>query len=192
MKFVLRLALALSISAALHASTVPGFRVQKLGSVPAGEFLSSVAADSHGTVYFTTTAGNLYRFAAEGSSRVARVETVAIGDSGLLGMALRDDRTAVVHYTTEGQTYDVISSIDLTTGRETVLLSLVADKDFPSRGSSPEHHGGNPSVAKDGSIFVGIGDYGGGWVASQPDWNGGGGGCGLPAGRRPPRAPGVG
>jgi glucose/arabinose dehydrogenase len=173
MKYVLPLALALLIPAVLHASTLPGFRAQRLGSVPAGEFLSSVAADSHGTVYFTTTTGNLYRFAAQGSTRVAHVDTVAIGDAGLLGMALRDDRTAIVHYTTAGQTYDVISSIDLTTGEETVLLSLVADKDFPARGSSAEHHGGNPSVAKDGSIFVGIGDYGGGWVASQPDWNGG-------------------
>jgi glucose/arabinose dehydrogenase len=173
MKAILRLALALSISAALHASTLPGFRVQKLGTVPAGEFLSSVAVDSHGTIYFTTTAGNVYRFAAAGSTPVAHVNTVAVGDSGLLGMALRDDRTAVVHYTTENQTYDVISSIDLTTGAESVLLSLVADKDLPSRGSSPEHHGGKPSIARDGSIFVGVGDYGGGWVASQPDWNGG-------------------
>lgn len=173
MKAILRLAFALSISVSLHASTLPGFRVQKLGSVPAGEFLSSVAVDSHGVIYFTTTAGSVYRFAAEGSTWVAGVDTVAIGDSGLLGMALRDDRTAVVHYTTENQTYDVISSIDLVSGAETVLLSLVADKDLPSRGSPSEHHGGNPSIAGDGSIFVGIGDYGGGWVASQPDWNGG-------------------
>lgn len=173
MKVVLRLVPALALALAVHASTLPGFRVQKLGSVPAGEFLSSLVADSHGTLYFTTTVGNIYRFDAAGSTRVAQVNTVSIGDSGLLGMALRDDNTAVVHYTTEGQTYDVISSIDLTTGAETVLLSLVADKDLPSRGSSPEHHGGNPSVAKDGSIFVGVGDYGGGWVASQPAWSGG-------------------
>lgn len=147
--------------------------MQKLGSVPAGEFLTSLVADSHGTIYFTTTVGNIYRFGAAGSTIVARVDTVPGSDSGLLGMALRDDNTAVVHYTTPGQTYDIISSIDLTTAAETVLLSLVADKDLPSRGSSPEHHGGNPSVAKDGSIFVGIGDYGGGWVASQPEWSGG-------------------
>lgn len=173
MKVVLRLTLTLALAAAVHATTLPGFRAQKLGAVPAGEFLSSLTTDSHGTVYFTTTAGFIYRFAPEGSTRVAQVNTISISDSGLLGMALRDDHTAIVHYTTENQTYDVISSVDLTTGDETVLLSLVADKDLPSRGSSPEHHGGNPIVAGDGSIFVGIGDYGGGFVASQPDWNGG-------------------
>ncbi len=167
MKAVLRLTLtqavalasALALTAAAHATTLPGFRAQKLGAVPAGEFLSSIAVDSQGTIYFTTTAGFIYRFAPEGSTRVGQVTTISISDSGLLGMALRDDHTAIVHYTTENQTYDVISSVDLTTGDETVLLSLVADKDLPSRGSSPEHHGGNPIV--------------GGFVASQPDWNGG-------------------
>jgi hypothetical protein len=173
MTFFLRLALALALTASAHASTLPGFRVQKVGSVPGGEFLSSLVVDSKGAIYFTTTTGNIYRFAATGSTRIGHVDTVGIGDSGLLGMALRNDDTTIVHYTTPGQTYDVISSIDLATGHETVLLSLVADKDVPSRGSAPEHHGGNPIVAKDGSIFVGIGDYGGGWVASQPDWNGG-------------------
>ena len=44
---------------------------------------------------------------------VAQVNTVANSDSGLLGMALRDDHTAVVHYTTPNQTADVISAIDL-------------------------------------------------------------------------------
>jgi glucose/arabinose dehydrogenase len=43
----------------------------------------------------------------------------------------------------------------------------------PSRGAPPEHHGGNPSVAEDGSIFVGIGDYGGGAIAALPEWNAG-------------------
>jgi glucose/arabinose dehydrogenase len=102
------------------------------------------------------------------------VNTVAVGDSGLLGMALRDDHTAVVHYTTPNQIADVLSTIDLTTGKETILQSFVADKDFPERGSSSEHHGGNPTVAADGSIFFGIGDYGCACViASLPDWNGG-------------------
>jgi glucose/arabinose dehydrogenase len=93
--------------------------------------------------------------------------------SGLLGVALRNDNTAIVHYTTPGQVSDVVSSIDINTGAETVLHAFVCDKDLPSRGSPPEHHGGNPSVASDGSIFVGIGDYGGGLIASLPDWNGG-------------------
>ena len=173
MKVFFRLTPALVLATVAHASTLPGFRVVKLGSVAPGEFLSSLVVDSKGAIDYTTTAGNVYRFAPEGSTRLAHVDTQAVGDSGLLGMALRDDRTAIVHYTMPNQTYDVISSIDLVTGTERVLLSLVADKDLPSRGSAAEHHGGNPIVTADGTIYVAVGDYGGGWVASQPDWNGG-------------------
>lgn len=171
MKAIVRFTLVLLFAGAVRAGTLPGFRVQKLGGT-AG-FLSSIAVDSHGTIYYTTTKGDVYRFAAGISTRIAHVSTDSIGDSGLLGMALRDDSTAVVHYTTPNQTYDVLSEINLADGSERVLVSFVADKDFPSRGSSAEHHGGNPHVAPDGSIFVGIGDYGGRWVAAQPDWNGG-------------------
>jgi len=54
-----------------------------------------------------------------------------------------------------------------------VLQRFVCDIDVPSRGSSPEHHGGNPTVGADGSILIGIGDYGGGLIASLPQWNAG-------------------
>jgi glucose/arabinose dehydrogenase len=145
--------------------------VQSLGTT-AG-FASSIAIDSQGAIYYTTTAGNLFRFVDGLSVVVSHVNTAANGNSGLLGVALRNDNTAIVHYTTPGQVSDVVSAIDLTTGAETVLHAFVCDKEFPSRGSSPEHHGGNPSVAADGSIFVGIGDYGGGAIAALPDWNGG-------------------
>lgn len=165
------LALLLFAAASARAAALPGFRVQLLGAT-AG-FASSMAIDSRGTIYYTSTAGNLFRFTDSQSTLVAHVNTVAVGDSGLLGMALRDDNTAVVHYTTPGQTADIIATIDLTTGVETILQSFVCDKDMPRRGSPPEHHGGNPSVAEDGSIFVGIGDYGGGAIAALPEWNGG-------------------
>ena len=165
------LALLLFAAASARAAALPGFRVQLVGTT-AG-FASSIAIDSHTTIYYTTTAGNVFRFSDGQSKLVTHVNTVAIGDSGLLGMALRDDNTAVVHYTTPGQTADIIATIDLTTGVETILQSFVCDKDLPQRGSPPEHHGGNPSVAEDGSIFVGIGDYGGGAIAALPDWNGG-------------------
>jgi glucose/arabinose dehydrogenase len=171
MKAIGRVTLVLFIAAVAQAATLPGVRVQKLGGT-AG-FLSSIACDSRGTIYYTTTKGDLYRFASGISTPVAHVATDAVGDSGLLGMALRDDHTAIVHYTMPGQTYDVIAAIDLDDGSETIVASFAADIDVPSRGSSAEHHGGNPYVASDGSIFVGIGDYGGRWVASQPDWNGG-------------------
>jgi glucose/arabinose dehydrogenase len=169
----MRLLLTLSIflASAVRGAVLPGFRVQSLGAT-AG-FASSIAIDSHGTIYYTTTNGNLYRFIDGQSTVVSHVNTVAVGDSGLLGVALRDDRTAIVHYTTPGQVSDVIAAIDIATGAETVLHTFVCDKDVPLRGSPPEHHGGNPSVAADGSIFVGIGDYGGGAIAALPDWNGG-------------------
>jgi glucose/arabinose dehydrogenase len=151
--------------------TLPGFRVELLGST-AG-FGDSIAIDSRGRIYYTTTAGDVFRFAGGQSILVAHVTTVAVGDSGLLGMSLIDDGTAVVHYTTPGQGYDVISKIDLSDGSETVLQRFVADITFPGRDAPAEHHGGNPSVADDGTIFVGIGDYGGGLIASLPEWNGG-------------------
>jgi len=158
-------------SATATASILPGFGVQLLGATSG--FADSIAIDSHGAIYYTTTAGNLFRFEGGRSTLIAQVTTDGVGDSGLLGMALRDDNTAVVHYTTPNQIADVLSTIDLTTGKETILQSFVADKDFPARGSSSEHHGGNPTVGADGSIFFGIGDYGGGAIAAFPDWNGG-------------------
>jgi glucose/arabinose dehydrogenase len=165
--------LSLFFSTALFASAIPGVRVEMLGAT-AG-FASSVAVDSHGNIYYTTTSGSIFRLdvATKQSLPVAQVNTIAIGDSGLLGMALLDDRTAAVHYTTPGQTEDVVSKIDLPTGEETVLHRFVGDISLPGRATPPEHHGGNPSIAPDGSIFVGIGDYGGGLIASLPEWNGG-------------------
>ena len=155
----------------LYAAALPGFRVQMLGATSG--FASSVAVDSHDTIYYSTTAGDLFRFVDGQSTLVAHVSTVPDGNSGLLGMAMRDDQTAIVHYTTPGQTADVISAIDLRSGTETILHSFVCDIDMPSRPCPVEHHGGNPSVASDGSIFVGIGDYNGGAIAAFPQWNGG-------------------
>ena len=169
----MRAVLAVFVFAAVSASagTLPGFRVRPLGST-AG-FADSIAIDSHNTIYYTTTAGGVFRFSDGMSQLVTHVNTAAIGDSGLLGMALRGDNTAIVHYTTPALTADVVSSIDLTTGAETILHSFVCDKDVPQRPVPSEHHGGNPTVAADGSIFVGIGDYGGWTIAALPDWNGG-------------------
>ena len=168
----MRALLAVSLFVAVSAQgALPGFRAQSLGAT-AG-FASSIAVDSRGSIYYTTTDGNLFRFVDGQSTVVSHLNTIAGGNSGLLGMALRDDRTAVVHYTTPGQTADVISLIDLPTGSETILDSFICDKDTPQRGSSTEHHGGNPTVGADGSIFVGIGDYGSDQLAADPAWNAG-------------------
>lgn len=164
---------SLVFAASLLAATMPGVHVEMLGST-AG-FASSIAADSHGNLYYTTQSGAILRFdlATKQSTPIAQVDTAATGDSGLLGMAMLDDQTAVVHYTTPGQAEDVVSKIDLTTGAETVLHRFVDDSSWPGRNTPAEHHGGNPSVAADGTIFVGLGDFGGGLIASLPDWSAG-------------------
>lgn len=154
-----------------NAAALPGFRAELLGS--AEGFVTSLVVDTTGTVHYTTKQGSVYRFERGESIELARVHTDPVGNSGLLGMAFINDTTAVVHYTTPNQTYDVLSRIDLVTGAETLINQFACDKDFPERGSSSEHHGGNPIVAGDGSIFVSIGDYGGGLVASLPESNGG-------------------
>lgn len=170
MKFVLSLAVILT-TLSTPAATLPGFRVQMLGATTG--FASSLVVDSKNNIYYTTTSGDVVRFVDGQSTVIAHVPTHANSNSGLLGLALINDNTAVVHYTTVGQTYDVISLIDLTTGTESIIHRFPADIDVPERGSSPEHHGGNPTVGDDGSIFVGIGDYGGGLIAQLPNWNGG-------------------
>src|SRR5205085_3303849 len=150
------------------AVVLPGVAVKLLG--PTSGFASSIVVDSRGTIYYTTTKGDIFRFAAGQSALIAHVNTVADGDSGLLGMALRDDRTAAVHYTTPLITAEVISLIDLDTGSETILHSFADDPDVAERSVPGEHHGGNPTVAADGSVFVGIGDFNDGFLAPDPHW----------------------
>ena len=159
------------VAAAAGAAALPGFRVQLVST--ATGFADSIAIDSRGTIYYTTQDGNLWRFSDGKSEIVTHVNTDAIGNSGLLGLALRDDHTAIVHYTTFGQTADIVSSIDLTTGAETIVHTFYCDAEDPGAPSSPEHHGGNPIVAPDGSIFVPLGDFFGSFMAPLPQWNGG-------------------
>jgi len=170
MKRLLALLVVLAAGRAGGAA-LPGFGVRFVGTT-AG-FPSSLAVDSGGILYYSTTAGDIYRLVEGQSVPVAHVVTDANGNSGLLGMALRGDGTAVVHYTTPRQVADVISTVDLESGAETMVHAFTADIEVASRGSSPEHHGGNPIVAADGSVFVAIGDYGGWTIAALPEWNGG-------------------
>jgi glucose/arabinose dehydrogenase len=154
----------------VDASTLPGFHVQLVQATSG--FITALAVDSQGTVYYSIKSGDIVR-AGVVPAVVAHVPTVGEGNSGLIGLALRDDHTAIVHYTTPRQTYDVVSAVDLTTGVETEIHRFATDRDFPERGASTEHHGGNLTLAPDGSIFLAIGDYGVGIVASELDWNGG-------------------
>ena len=161
-------------ASSLSASLLPGFRTETIATFPG--IVSSVVADSHGVLYCTTTSGSLYRIDGDQAVEVAVLPTHAGGNGGLLGMALLDDRTAVVHYTTwEGEKVldDVISTVDLATGAETVLHTFVCDIEMRERGASAEHHGGNPTIAPDGAIFVGIGEYNDFLLAQESQWNAG-------------------
>lgn len=177
MKFLSSLVFLSFLVSAAGAAPLAGVRIETLGSTSG--FASSLAVDSAGTIYYTVTSGTIFRFERDGrSTPVATLPTHSGGNGGLLGMALLDDRTAVVHYTTWDETGervldDVISTVDLLTGFENTLHLFVGDIQVRDRGVNSEHHGGNPTVAADGSIFVGIGDYAGGVIASVPEWNGG-------------------
>ena len=171
MKFVTLVLSFLLISGSAGAAALPGFRSEKIAD--AAGFVSSIAADSRGRIYYTVTSGTIFRVDGRTSVPVASITTKATGNSGLLGMALVDDQTAAIHYTTPNQTHDVVSLIDLPSGTERVLHRFACDIDVPERGSSSEHHGGNPTVAPDGTIFVGIGDYGSSQLATLEHWNAG-------------------
>jgi glucose/arabinose dehydrogenase len=168
---VLFLSLSLAIASSAPAASLPGFRLQHTADLE--DFPTSIAIDSTNRIYYTGRNGSIYRLDGAASTVVATLPTRGEGNSGLLGMALLDDDTAVVHYTTPAITYDVLSSVDLTTGEETILRDFACDIGFPARGVSSEHHGGNPTVAADGSIYVGIGEYGGRVIAQDAEWNGG-------------------
>jgi glucose/arabinose dehydrogenase len=170
----------LMATADVWAGSLPGFRAELV--TPTLGFCSSIAADSHDVLYYTTTRGDVYRLDGGVSVPIAHVGTAAGGNGGLLGIALFDDQTAVVHYTKPDPTSppsdvtilaDVLSRIDLHTGAETVLHEFVCNLDAPSIGVLSEHHGGIPVVADGDSIIVGIGDYAAPQIAPLPQWNGG-------------------
>jgi glucose/arabinose dehydrogenase len=170
MRFVVS-AVAVFFALSSYAGTMPGFRIEWIA--PVEGFPTSIAIDSAARIYYTTTDGAIYRWTGIASERVASVPTDSTGNSGLLGMALRDDHTAIVHYTTPQQTHDVISAIDLRDGSESIITRLAGDIELPGRPTPDEHHGGNPTVAPDGTIYVGIGDYSWNFIAPDRAWNGG-------------------
>ena len=171
-----RFLLILLLASTARATTLPGFHVQVLQGTTG--FLTALVVDSRGTIYYSIKSGDVLRIgpaerASGKATVVAHVATEANGNCGLIGLALRDDNTAIVHYTTPAITYDIVSAIDLTTGAESQIHRFVCDKDVAERGVSTEHHGGNLTVAPDGSIFLAIGDYGVGTLAQDPAWNAG-------------------
>ncbi len=153
---ILRIITLLVLVSSVRGETLPGFSLQKIAS-PEG-FPTSIAFDAGGVLHYTTMDGGIYRVDADGQSEVARVDSANEGNAALLGMAFAPDGTVVVHYVSSDLTADLVSRIDLETKNETVLARLQCS---PNGARCPtEHHGGNPDVTADGTIFFGIGDYG--------------------------------
>lgn len=159
-------ALLILLTADVRADTVPGMRLTTVASTEG--FLTSLAFDSTNRLWYSTTDGAVYRLDGSNSVLVARVETANEGNAALLGIAFRSDDTIVAHYVTPTISADVLAEIDSTTGvaRELARFNCMHWETCPS-----EHHGGNPVVAPDDSVYVPIGD----WdlphlYAQRPDW----------------------
>lgn len=159
--FVLLLAIIPQLA---PAQLLPGFRLEKIAD--ASGFLTSLAFDSNGRLFYSVTSGEIYRVALDGSSElIATVPTAVEGNAVLLGIAFLPDDSIVAKYVLPDLTADVVSRIDPSTGIEEIVALLHC----PGGGACPsEHHGGNPSLAPDGSIFFGIGDFGAGMTAQDP------------------------
>ena len=150
-------------AAAGGASLLPGFAVEKVA--PASGFVTSIAFDANGTLLYSVTDGGIYRLDADGSSLIVNVPTASVGNAVLLGIARRGSMI-VAHYVAPDLTADVVSEIDPADGSIRELARI------PCAGGQPcssEHHGGNPVVAPDGSIYVGIGDFGFPNLAARDD-----------------------
>ncbi|MGH9456570.1 MAG: PQQ-dependent sugar dehydrogenase, partial [Thermoanaerobaculia bacterium] len=150
---VVLLALALAAPAAA-ASLLPGFRVERVAGSEG--FVTSIAFDRHGNLYYSVTEGGIFRLEGERSIRIATLPTASTGNAVLLGIAFRDDEI-VAHYVTPDITADIVAAVDPKTGEERELARFLCAGGSPC---STEHHGGNPIVGPDGTIWLGIGDYG--------------------------------
>jgi hypothetical protein len=152
----------------LSGATLPGFRLEKIGSVRG--FLTSLAIGPDGHIYYTVTVGNVFRLEGPTGVRVAAVETADEGNAALLGLAFRGGSEVVLHYVSLDRTHQVLEVIDLQTGQQVLKRTMpcaAGDK------CDSEHHGGNPIVTPDGMVFVGVGDFNSGSQAQRDDTVGG-------------------
>ena len=166
-RLALILLTSLLIAAPAAASMLPGFRIEKVAATEG--FLTSIAFAPDGTLHYSVTTGEIYRLEGQRSVKVAKVNTAATGNAVQLGIAFRGDQI-ISHYVLPDFSADVIASVDPLDGKVTVIANFPCDL---GTNCSTEHHGGNPVVGPDGSIWVAIGDYGIGIVA-QDDGSPGG------------------
>jgi len=146
------LVVALSLARVGFADILPGFGLEKVAD--AQGFVTSLAFDADGTLHYSVRDGGIYRLDEGVSSLVANVETWNAGNAALLGIAFLPSGEIVTHHVAPDRTGDVVAKIDLATS-ETVTLAFFP---CPSTTCQTEHHGGNPLVRADGTIFVAIGD----------------------------------
>lgn len=151
---------------ALRGDTVPGMRLTRIAATDG--FVTSLAFDSHNRLWYSTTDGGIYRLAGATSILLTRVETANEGNAAFLGIAIRSDDTIVAHYVTPTISADVLAEIDSSSG---AVRELVRFNCMHWHTCLPEHHGGNPVVAPDDSVYVPIGDWDLPFVyAQRPDW----------------------
>lgn len=158
--------LILLAGTAVHADTVPGMRLARIAATEG--FVTSLAFDSRNRLWYSTTDGGVYRLDGVGSVLLTRVETANEGNAALLGIAFRSDDSIVAHYVTPTISADVLAEIDSSSGatRELARFNCMHWSSCPS-----EHHGGNPVVGPDDSVYVPIGDWGLPFIyAQRPDW----------------------
>lgn len=169
LKYLLSFLTLVLLPLSVEAARLPGFTIETLG--PADGFISSLALrPGDETIYYSTTSGEIYRFDGPASTKIATVPTANVGNAALLGIAFRGPGELIAHYVTPDLTADVIGTLDIETGAQSVLATFLCDGGHTC---SSEHHGGNPVVAPDMTIYVGIGDYAGGVIAQAPDHPGG-------------------
>lgn len=151
---------------ALRADTVPGMRLTRVAAT-AG-FVTSLAIDSRNRLWYSTTDGGIYRIEGTDSVLLTRVETANEGNAALLGIAFRSDDSIVAHYVTPTISADVLAEID---SNSAATRELARFNCMHWSSCLPEHHGGNPVVGPDDSVYVPIGDWDLPFVyAQRPDW----------------------
>lgn len=160
------LLLTLLAGPAVRADAVPGMRLARIAATEG--FVTSLAFDSRNRLWYSTTDGGIYRLEATHSVLLTRVETANEGNAALLGIAFRSDDSIVAHYVTPTISADVLAEIDSNSGATRELARFNC---MHWSSCLPEHHGGNPVVGPDDSVFVPIGDWDLPFVyAQRPAW----------------------